>query len=80
MLETSDHNIQSILIEPYVFVDEVSSTEYYIGTSKSFSSQNSANWRIKRIWQVGSVWKMGYANGDQGFGFVWDDRFTYIYK
>jgi len=80
MLIGSDINIQHHVIEPYVLVDEFSSTEFFIGTSKSFSDPNKANWRIKRIWKLGSVWKFGYPLGSQDFNFVWDDRLSYDYK
>jgi hypothetical protein len=76
----TDFNIQSIKIEPYVLIDEVSSTSYYIGTSRSFSAQGVANWRIKKIWKVGNVWRSAFPGGDQGFTFIWTDRGTYTYQ
>lgn len=79
MLQDSEINIQAINIEPYLLVDETSTTEYYIGTSKSFSDPAKPNWRIKRIMKIGNVWKFQYPNGRQGFDFIWDDRFTYTY-
>lgn len=63
-----------------VLIDEISSTEYYIGTSRDFSIQSAAKWRIKRIWKVGTVWLTGYPDGDQGFNYIWDNRLSYIYK
>lgn len=68
------HNIDAPLI-----VDEVSSTEYYIGRSKNTKSQDKENWQIKRIWKVGNVWNFGFPDGNQGFVFVWDLRDTYTY-
>jgi len=79
MLENSDINVQSIFIEPYILVDELSATEIYLGTSKSFSDPSKSNWKIKRIIKIGSVWKFQFPNGDQGFNFVWDDRLLYTY-
>lgn len=80
MLENSDINVQSIFIEPYILVDEPSTTEIYVGTSKSFSDQSKSNWKIKRIIKIGSVWKFQFPDGDQDFNFVWDDRFSYTYR
>lgn len=80
MLQDSEINVQAINIEPYLLVDETSTTEYYIGTSRSFSDPAKANWRIKRIMKIGNIWKFQYPNGDQRFQFVWDDRFTYTYS
>ena len=73
-------SVQSIFIEPTILIDEVSATDFYIGVSKSFSDPAQPNWRIKRIYKVGNVWKQGFANGDQGFTFIWDLRFGYIYS
>lgn len=72
---------QAINIEPSVLIDVVSSIEFYIGTSKSFNNPSVANWRIKKIWQIGTVWMSGYADGDQGFNSIWDDRASaYVYS
>lgn len=76
----TDFNVQEINIEPYILTDVVSSTEIYVGTSKSFSNQDAPNWRIKHIKQTGNVWSTAYPNGDQHFIFVWSDRGTYTYK
>ena len=73
-------SVQSIFIEPTILIDEASTIDFYIGVSNSFSDPAQPNWRIKRIWQVGNVWKQGYPNGDQGFTFIWDDRLTYVYS
>ena len=58
----------------------MSDTEFYIGTSIQFNDKSKPMWRIKRIWKIGNVWNFGYPNGEQDFKFIWDDRFTYIYK
>jgi hypothetical protein len=71
---------QAINIEPSILIDAVSDTDFYIGTSRSFNNPGAANWRIKRVWQVGTVWLSGYANGDQGFTFIWDSRIGYVYS
>jgi hypothetical protein len=76
----SDFNLQQHNIEAPLLVDEVSSTEFYIGLSKNTKEIGKANWRIKRIWKVGGVWNFGFPNGNQNFEFVWDDRDTYTYS
>jgi len=65
--------------EAPLLVDEVSSTEYYIGESDNTRLQKPNNWRIKRIWLVGSVWNFGFPNGNQDYSFSWDLRDTYTY-
>lgn len=67
-------------IKPPFLVDEVSSTEIYIGTSRNSSDQDKSTWRIQRIWQVGTVWNFGYPNGDQNFKYLWSNRFGYTYS
>lgn len=74
--ENEDHHI----INPPMLIDEVSSTEFYIGTSRRSSEEDDTKWRIKRIWQIGSVWRFGYPNGDQDFKYKWSERFGYTYK
>ena len=39
------------LIEPVTLVDQVSSTEFYIGISNNGSDTSRPIWRIKKIWQ-----------------------------
>jgi hypothetical protein len=80
MLNSTDNSIQSIVIEPTTLVDQASTTDIYIGTSRSFKDPGAANWRIKRIWQVGTVWYEGYPSGDQDFTFIWDLRTGYDYS
>lgn len=67
-------------IEPYEFIDNVSSTTKYIGTSMSYGDGSKPVWRIKKVWVVGNVQYMGFPNGDQSYGFVWNDRALYNYK
>lgn len=69
------------LIEPVTLVDQVSSTEFYIGISNNGSDTSRPIWRIKKIWQDNTVWKFQFPNGDQSFLYIWDDRLTqYTYK
>lgn len=80
MAEGTEFNIIQHDLKPPMLVDEVSSTEYYIGHSKNSKLKNKSNWRIQRIWKVGSVWNFGYPDGNQNFDFMWDLRDTYTYS
>jgi hypothetical protein len=73
-------NVEHHIVKPPMLVDEVSDTEYYIGTSRRFSEQTDKKWRIQRIWKVGSVWYFGYPDGDQSFNYIWASRYGYTYK
>ena len=70
-----DHNIESSM-----FVEEVSSTEIYVGYSKNSSVRSAPHWRIKRILFLSNVWNFQFPNGNQNFEFIWDDRDTYDYQ
>lgn len=74
-ISQQQHKIENILL-----VDELSDTEYYVGTSANFSDPAKDNWRIKRIWKVGNVWRFEFPDGNQDFKWVWDDRLSYTYR
>jgi len=68
-------------MKPFVLVDEVSTTEYYVGTSNNGSITSGEIWQIKRIIKQGNVWSLAeYPNGSQEFSFVWEDRAGYSYQ
>jgi hypothetical protein len=73
-------NNQVYSFEPIKLVDTVSSTFFYIGVSINGNVPSKANWKIKRIWQDGTVWKTEFPNGDQSFSFIWDNRNGYTYQ
>lgn len=65
---------------PITFVDELSASEFYVGTSVNGKNVNAPTWCIKKIWKVGSVWNTGYPNGDQTSTFIWSGRTEYSYR
>lgn len=67
-------------VKPIMLVHEVSSTEYYVGTSRRFSKEDDPYWRIQRILQMGGVWRFEYPDGDQKFEYKWSSRFGYTYR
>lgn len=75
-----EEQVQQHQIKPPLLVDEVSDTEFYIGTSRNSSDQSEEIWRIQKIEQRGSVWYFEYPDGDQGFNYQWSNRFGYTYK
>ena len=66
--------------QPTQLVDEMSSTEYYIGISVNGNNPLSPIWNIKKIWKNGTVWFTEYPNGDQSSSFIWNNRSGYTYK
>lgn len=73
-------NLNFDKIEPNTIIDEVSNTEYYIGTSENGIDLSKPTWKIKRILKVGNIWKFGYPNGNQTYEYVWNSRYEYAYK
>ena len=72
-------NVQHYKVDPYILVDEMSDTEIYIGTSRTFNDRAKPIWRIKRFWKIGNVWFSGFPDGKQDFIHVWDDRLSFTY-
>lgn len=75
----SEHLNSHKHVAPFL-VDEVSSTEFYIGESDNTRYQDKDNWQIKRIWKVGNVWNFGFPEGNQDYIWNWELRDTYIYQ
>jgi len=77
-----NYNSQPHNIEPIKLIDEISTTEFYIGTSKNEGNTGKAIWQIKKIWKIGNVWNFGFPNAEQGFKFIWNNRNngTYTYQ
>ena len=74
-----DNQVTHHIVKPPMLIDEVSSTEYYIGVSRNSSDVTTPYWRIQKIWKIGSVWNFGYPNSDQGFKYQWSNRYSYTY-
>lgn len=52
----------------------------YVGQAKPGTAASAASWSIKKLTYSGSnVTDIQWANSDNGFKFVWDDRATYTY-
>lgn len=67
-------------IEPIQLIDEVSSTEFYIGLSNNGRDTSKEIWKINKITKNGNVWNISqFPNGSQKFEFIWDNRATYTY-
>ena len=78
---STDLNIESFNVEPFTLIDEVNSEEFYIGISKNSRNTTKTNWRIKKIWKDGTIWRVQFPDGDQSYNYVWDDRISsYAYK
>lgn len=64
-----------------VRVDEVSATVNYIGYVQNLNaSEELPIWKIKRIMQDGTVWKIQWADGDELYDNTWVDRYSLDYQ
>lgn len=62
-----------------LIVDEANSTITYIGETKPGSSSATALWRIKRIEEIGTTTTITFADGDDLFDNIWDNRTSLTY-
>jgi hypothetical protein len=67
-------------VDEVMLVDELSTTEFYIGLSDNSSDKAKATWKIKRVLKVGSIWTFQYPDGIQKYEWAWDARLGYDYK
>lgn len=62
-------------------IDEVSTTLYYLGYALTVGAdQSKAVWKIKKIEQIGTVWQIQYANGDDQYQNIWNNRSILNYR
>lgn len=67
-------------MEKSIRIDEVSSTEIYIGEAAVKVAESSSAWRIRKFSTVGTVTKMLWADGNELYDNVWTDRATLTYS
>jgi hypothetical protein len=71
------------LATPYratIRIDDASSTITYVGEAAFGQSESNAAWRIKKLETVGSVLKITWADGNDSFDNIWDNRATISYS
>lgn len=62
-------------------IDEVTDTLIYVGYAQNVGQDESLErWKIKRIEQVGTVWEIKWADGDELYDNIWDNRGSLNYK
>lgn len=60
-------------------LDEVSSTLTYVGDAAVGVTDSAAAWRIKRLLTTGTVLEITWADGNEFYDNVWDDRASLTY-
>lgn len=77
--DASGNQVLTTKIESPTLIDEVSSSEIYLGYAVAGTSANDSSWKIKQIKQVGTIWTQKYPNGDENYIYKWADRTTLTY-
>ena len=63
-----------------VLVDDAGSGVTYIGNALPGTTTSSANWKIKRMTEVGADITIVWADGDSLYDNVWDNRASLSYS
>ena len=60
-------------------VDDASSTVTYVGEAAINSSDSLPVWRIKKLESLGTILAIRWADGNQNFDNIWDNRVSLTY-
>lgn len=66
-------------VDEKILVDEPSATVTYIGKVKQGGDTSEAIWQIKKISVSGNITSITYADSNDQYDNVWDDRGTLTY-
>lgn len=62
------------------FIDEYDSTTTYIGKAKIGADGGDAVWQIRKIFVNGTVTQVLWADGDNRYNNIWDNRTILSYS
>ena len=60
-------------------VDDATATVTYVGEAVIGSTEASSVWRIKKLETIGSILYITWADGNQSFDNIWDNRASLSY-
>lgn len=75
-------SVSSLNTIDYIYslrVDQADTDTLYVGESPIGSLESNAVWRIKRVLTNGTITTLSWADGNQYFDNVWDNRLTLTY-
>lgn len=67
-------------MELKVNIDEASSTVTYVGKAVVTASNSESSWMIKKLTTSGTVTTITYAEGNDYFDKIWNDRASLSYS
>jgi hypothetical protein len=78
---TDAHGRPTVIIKDEIptRIDEVNDFLCYLGYAEYGAGEDEPKWKIRRIQQIGNVWEQKYAEGEQYYRHVWNDRASLVY-
>ena len=70
----------SRFVDEKVSIDSATSSITYVGKAKMGEETDEASWQIMKIEESGTVTSFTFADGDEEYDNVWDDRATLDYS
>lgn len=67
-------------VDEKVILDEVDADNKYVGTAAHGTATSAAAWQIMKIATVGTITTISYADGDDNYDNVWDNRASLSYS
>ena len=68
-------------VTPYsVVVDEADATTIYVGEATPGTATSAASWRVKRVDSSSITAEILYADGNDSFDNIWDNRASLSYS
>lgn len=67
-------------VEEATVVDKASSSVTYVGTARLGAGTDSAVWQIAKITLSGTVTSVTYADGNDDYDNIWDNRASLSYS
>lgn len=67
-------------VEEQIIIDETTVGTTYIGTAPIGAATSAASWQIIKLTEVNQITKTTYADGDDNYNNVWDNRASLSYS
>lgn len=73
------HILTSFSPTKAIAIDEAGSGVTYIGMAKVGTTTEAARWQIRKISKSGNITLFQFADSDDRYDNVWDDRVSLVY-
>ena len=72
--------VTSLNPSKFIAIDEVDANTTYIGFAKAGTGASVARWQVRKIVKTGNVTLFQFADGNELYDNVWDNRLTLSYS